>query len=170
MMDREWRLVKGYEHRFEVSNYGEVRSLPRRKTLKTWMDADGYYRIGSYADGHRVKLSPHRLVAEAFLSAIEGKTQVNHLDGVKTNNHVSNLEWADQGDNTRHAARTGLLKPAHGASHYLARLSEQNVTEIRRRYKPYICSYGILAAEYDVHWSCIRDIIKGRSWKQTIQG
>lgn len=67
----------------------------------------GYIRVTLYKP-YRVRWLLHRLVAEFFLDKVDGKTFVNHLDGDKTNNDVSNLEWVTQSENEKHAFETGL--------------------------------------------------------------
>lgn len=119
-----WRPVVGFEGRYIVSDRGNVRSLthtdslgrtkpgiPRALTIGT----TGYYGVGLYV-GHTAKLARvHRLVAEAFLgNPAEGRTTVNHIDGNKLNNHVSNLEWATVSENNRHSFRA-LGRKAWGA-------------------------------------------------------
>ena len=75
-------------------------------------DQTGYYIVNLISDeGVKVKVSVHRLVALTFLDNPDGKPQVNHKDGCKTNNHVDNLEWCTPLENTRHAISLGLSKP-----------------------------------------------------------
>ena len=69
----------------------------------------GYHRIQFMALGRRVTTSAHRLVAIAFIPNPENKTDVNHKDGNKNNNHVSNLEWATRKENMAHASKNGLM-------------------------------------------------------------
>jgi len=122
----EWKPVRGYENLYEVSNEGQVRSLPSRvkyvhpKTGKECSRANhGRVLNGSFAgrgyplihlcDGERRDSRyVHRMVAEAFLPNPEGKAQVNHIDGDKKNNALTNLEWATHFENMHHALANGL--------------------------------------------------------------
>ena len=93
----EWRPVKDYEGLYEVSSLGRVKSLwlGKERILKLVANTNGYLRVQLYKDGKQQMKKVHRLVAEAFLENPLGLPQVNHLDEVKTNNAVSNLEWCD---------------------------------------------------------------------------
>ena len=120
-MDEEWRDIPGFEGRYQVSNRGRIKSLPRKvnnntgtlvikeKILKQRMDFKGYMRIDiNDNEGNHKYLGVHRLVALAFIPNPENKPQVNHIDGIKNHNTVDNLEWATNSDNQLHAYRTGL--------------------------------------------------------------
>lgn len=83
----------------------------------------GYCKVCLTKDGKRRVLSVHRLVALAFIPNTHCKPHINHIDGVKTNNHMSNLEWCTPGENVRHAYQAGLITHCNlnhyrGADHY----------------------------------------------------
>lgn len=107
----EWRPIPGFKG-YLVSNEGKVQSRRNHKPiiLKPYIDKYGYEVVGLIGDQGRKALKVHRAVALTFLEPIEGKTQVNHKDGVKTNNMLSNLEWVSNSENIIHALDTGLLK------------------------------------------------------------
>lgn len=104
-MDEEWRPIAGFEGRYEVSNFGAVRSLPwpghHNKTiiLKTFQQNSGY--LVATLNGGK-KMLVHRLVAEAFLENPDKKPYINHKDGDKTNNNLGNLEWVTPKENYNH--------------------------------------------------------------------
>lgn len=89
--------VKGYEGLYQVSDKGEVFSIPRKGCrggrMKTRLDAKGYEVLGLTKDGVQSSKKVHRLVAEAFLDNPDNLPQVNHKDENKQNNTVENLEW-----------------------------------------------------------------------------
>lgn len=111
--EQEWRMHPYYDE-IMVSNFGAILSYK----CGVWRDlllndnGSGYQRVGV---GHGNPCYVHRLVAETFLPIpeMELKTQVNHIDGDKRNNHVSNLEWVTPSENSIHAFKTGL-KVARG--------------------------------------------------------
>lgn len=105
----------------EVYDNGEIHTLDHNgvrrngrvdnrkgKKLSPGKDRDGYYKVVFSHKGVRKSYPVHRLVAMAFIPNPYGKETVNHIDGDKTNNNVSNLEWASQKENQRHKWRTGL--------------------------------------------------------------
>lgn len=125
-MKEIWKAAVGYEGYLEVSNMGNVRSVDRIITVtdgervyqkpvrgkakaKNVNVQTGYYQIGV---NHGKHVNVHRLVAEAFLVVVHGKTVVNHKDGNKLNNSVDNLEWTTYGENNKHAFVIGLKKQA----------------------------------------------------------
>ncbi len=115
-----WKDIQGYEGCYKVSNFGNVRALKREyclngvkrltedKILKKRNSTDGYLRVAITLDGKRKDVGIHRLVAMAFINNPENKLEVNHKDGIKTNNHVSNLEWATRREQMKHAYDMGL--------------------------------------------------------------
>ena len=105
-----WRPIEGTKGLIEVSNLGNVKSWLRgkEKRLKPQCDSKGYQRITITVDRCKMTLKVHREVAKAFLANPNNLPQVNHIDGNKSNNSVSNLEWVSNRDNALHAINNGL--------------------------------------------------------------
>ena len=121
-----WRDIDGYEGLYQVSNFGRVKSFQRGKPriLKAFLNS-GYLSVVLYRD-HKVKQClVHRLVALAFIPNPEDKPLVNHINGVKTDNCVENLEWATA------AYVTGLISLPQGESNYQAKLTNEQAVYIR---------------------------------------
>lgn len=103
-----------YTHKkFIKAGKYEIENQPIRK-LKPWLNTKGYPQVD--LGKHTKKV--HRLVAIAFIPNPENKPQVNHIDGVKTNNEITNLEWVNNADNQKHAWKIGLSKAKKGKDNY----------------------------------------------------
>lgn len=106
-----WKWINGYEGLYEISNCGRVKSLKYDHILTPYKYNGGYLRVQLYKNKTMKRMYIHRLVANAFIPNEDNKLEVNHIDGDKTNNSASNLEWVNHKENMRHAKNTGLLKP-----------------------------------------------------------
>jgi hypothetical protein len=117
-MNEIWHPCVGYETHYEVSNFGNVRSVERMvlheegglkrnpsKVLKHGKCSNGYLIVSFSVDSVKSNQSVHRLVARAFIPNESNKPQVNHKDGNKHNNHIDNLEWMTRSENGLHAYR-----------------------------------------------------------------
>ena len=113
-----WKNIKGYEGLYQISNLGNVKSFKNKneKLLKPQADKNGYLRLGLRKENNRKFYSIHRLVAQHFIDNPSNKKQVNHIDGDKTNNVVSNLEWVNPVENTQHAWNNGLCETCRESS------------------------------------------------------
>ena len=119
----EWRDIKGYEGLYQVSNKGRVRSLDRvvaagrgggdrnikGRIIVLRNHGSGYKMVNLWRENEYKITYAHILVAQAFIPNPEGKPEVNHINGYKTDNRVENLEWCTSRENSLHARNTGLL-------------------------------------------------------------
>ena len=95
-----WKDIEGFDGKYQISSWGRVRSA--RGTLKTYENKKGYLKIGLYKNGKYHKRRINRLVAQAFIPNPYDLPQVNHIDGNKKNNSVTNLEWVTDSANKKH--------------------------------------------------------------------
>src|SRR5574344_1033560 len=91
-----------------VTDEGDVISMKLNKPICKWVDNVGYYQVVLRKNGKKYYKRVHRLVAEAFLPNELNLPQVNHIDGDKLNNNISNLEWCDNKNNTQHGYDNNL--------------------------------------------------------------
>ena len=137
----EWRTVKDFPD-YMVSDLGRVKRVrvlkyhPQiEKPLKFYQGNSGHLLATLCNGGDKRSILVHRLVGIAFLDPPESanQTQINHKDGVKTNNRSSNLEWSSASEDAKHAYRLGL-RPI-GEKHGMAVLTNDEVDQIRKLHK-----------------------------------
>lgn len=119
-----WKDVDEYEAYYEVSNAGQIRSKDRKipykedyrvlkgKLLSTRLNNCGYEEVRLSKQGKTLTTFTHILSARAFIPNPLHKTEINHINGIKTDNRVSNLEWATRSENMQHAYKIGLIRKA----------------------------------------------------------
>lgn len=108
-MKENWKDIKDYEGYYQVSNFGNIKSLRNNKILKKSLDSRGYNHFITSLNNKSKLFKIHRLVALHFIPNPENKNQVNHINGIKTDNTVENLEWVTAKENIQHALNNGLL-------------------------------------------------------------
>ena len=167
--------IPGYEGRYAITETGEVWSYHINRFLKHKIGKIGYHRVTLMFERKQKIYLIHRLVNAAYNDNPDNKPHTNHIDGNKSNNHYTNLEWVTRSENMLHAFKTGLIGYVNsnkngslsGEGNGRAKLTESVVTQIRheslsRKFgdKPWI-KYRISRGQYD-------QIVSGRSWKHCI--
>lgn len=111
-MNEIWKEIEGFNGDYLISNLGRVKSLKNNKEsiLKPFKSGGGYYKVALSKNKMSKTLYIHRLVAKAFIQNPENKPEINHIDGCKTNNQVTNLEWITHKQNIQHAYNAGLME------------------------------------------------------------
>ncbi len=164
-MKEIWKDIKDFEGRFKISNHGRLLSINGKykgeKILRPCIDGVGYYHAQLRKKPLNRSVRIHVLVAETFLIKPEGNNIcVNHLDGNKLNNHISNIEWTTKALNISHAARMGLM--ASGSDHHNAKLDEEKVKKIKDLLHTH--PNPVLGRMFGVHRRTISDIRLNRTW------
>ena len=180
-MKELWKDIKGYEGCYQVSNLGRIKSLDRMtnnqygeyfmkgRILKNSIIKDkGYCRVSLNNGNGKISKRVHRLVAEAFIPNPENKPEVNHKDGNKLNNCVSDLQWCTNKENIEHSIRTGLKKHCNGCSNSSSKFTEEDIIFIRKNYKKRDPMYSgvALARRYSCSPQTIYDIVTKKHYKE----
>ena len=106
------KLIDNFPN-YSLSNDGVITNLTTGHIKSAWLCKNGYYYVDLQNKGYKRKFPLHRLVAQHFIPNPDNKPTVNHIDGDKSNNSVSNLEWLTYSENTKHAYDTGLNSQRH---------------------------------------------------------
>ena len=194
-MKEIWKDIKGYEGLYQVSTLGRIKRItfinnminkPQDKLLSLKkIDNLGYKTVCLCKNNQLKNKRIHRLVAETFLPNSKNLPCVNHIDGNKQNNYVSNLEWCTHSYNTKHALKSNLIntekhkkaaqnnikiaqKYAYkhsGENNGRAKLSKEDIITIRESYSQKLMNQNELSIKYNVSQSTIGSIINRKTWK-----
>ena len=161
-----WKDIFGYEGYYQISNFGRVKSFSYKKNriLVCSISRTGYIKYKLSKNGILKYFSCHRLVALSFIINEENKPQINHKNGIKTDNSVDNLEWCTASQNTLHSFKTGLNIPTKGEKNGYSKLKDCDIPIIKK-----LCNdgnkYEDIAKIYGVHKMQISRINRGKTWK-----
>lgn len=159
------KMIDGFGDKYMVSNQGRVYRVTATgvKELKSNPDKYGYYTISLYYEGKRKTMKIHILVAKSWIPNPYPYVNkiINHKDGVKSNNHYTNLEWCTYRQNSVHAARTGLIPVGEdNKNHKLTEIQVKEICALRG-----VLTQQKLADLYGVSKKLIILIHKNKVWK-----
>lgn len=185
MTEEIWKDIPGFEGRYQVSNLGKVKSLDR-KTIKK--DSHGglciqqskgmplkqflnggrkgtKYPFVVLTVSHSIQKSynVHRLVALVFVDNPEGKLEVNHKDGDKSNNNANNLEWCTRKENVAHSVKSGLFFTMNGV-HSNCKVSLETIIQVKKELANGIDRKSI-AKKYNLNLDTVKHIFLGKTGK-----
>lgn len=182
-MDIEtWRRIPGWPW-YEASNLGRIRSITRMinttfygkplqrrkngKIIQQHQNNDGYMGIRLARNGNRPSFKVHRLIAMTFIGPPpdEERTEINHKDGNKINNHPNNLEWVTRSENCEHSFTICNRIPTRGEKIGSAKLTEKDVIEIRRLRQMEGKTLDSIAETHGICRSQVRRIVTNEHWK-----
>ena len=167
--DETWIPVPGYEGFYSISNFGNVKSERRKsgsypgRQLKERVNKDGYIKFVLYKDSIRSTVFAHRIVYTSFHGEIPANYEIDHLNGLKNDNRLCNLEAVSKLENMRRSFKNPSRTINRGSRNGLSRLNEDIVFDIKKRLSSGIKQINI-ASELGLSKSIINKIAKGKTW------
>lgn len=173
-MTSQWKYVEDTDGRYVIFDDGTILTSCYRFThgphfMRPFKTHNGYHRITLFVRGQHRKFFMHRLVAQAFMSRPSSQHEVNHKNGVKTDNRIENLEWVSKSENSLHAIRSGLQIVKRGTDAPGAKLTEQQVIDLylaRKRGEKNVS----ISRRTGVNHKTVSDIWLGKRWAWLTRG
>lgn len=167
----KWKYVSGLGNKYKIYFDGRVESVEFGKHkkppqfLRPYITKKGYLRICIGPRNNRKSFCIHRLIGEYFIPNIKRLPEINHKDGNKLNNEISNLEWVTRIENEKHAWRNGLKKPMCGERHSQAKLTWTKVLKIRKLWNSGGYTQARLGKFFGVNDNTIHNVVNYKTWK-----
>lgn len=150
---------------YQVSNLGRVYNSVTKKYLKPRMHTAGYKQVSLYINKKEYRFYIHRLVLLHFSPVIIGdNNQVNHINGIKDDNRLSNLEWVNNSKNQKHAYSSGLKKSVKGENNFNSKYTEKQIHKVCKLLEKGKL-YSLISDKTHVDYNTISDIKCNRRWK-----
>lgn len=165
MYDEKPIFINGVETKYTIDTNGRIFSKITNKYLKPFINPRGYALVDINVYKKSYTRQVHRLVAIAFIPNPHNLPTVNHKNGIKTDNHIENLEWMSQLDNVRHAWSTGLVKPRYGVDNPANVYSEDQIHAVCSLLELRNVSVSEISKRCNVNKTLIRDIKFRGKWK-----
>jgi predicted XRE-type DNA-binding protein len=169
-MDEIWKDIKGYEGVYQVSNLGNIKSINYNHTgvSKNLIGGiiTGYHAVNLYGNGYR-KFKVHRIVALHFIPNPENKPMINHINNIRTDNRVENLEWCTHQENMDHAVKMNLIKPftSKGEKSWNSFLTNDIVLKIRQVYSEGKLNQREIAKLFNIKYKHVNKIVRRHIWQ-----
>jgi len=178
-MKEEWKDIKGYEGFYQISNFGRSKRLYKHTIAKNGvnmtfqekilsnngLDKDGYVLRVLTKDKKARTFKSHRLVAQAFIPNPDNLPEVNHINGIKNDNRVDNLEWSSSRNNQLHSIYILKNKVLKGEEIGNSKLTKDLVLEMRELKKNTKITYTEMSEMYGVNRATIHLAVTGKNWK-----
>lgn len=170
-----WKDVPNYVGIYQVSNIGNVKSLDhyikskngkclkKGRILQKFKTKKGYLQTSLSKDTKRLNTGIHRVVALAFIPNPENKPQVNHINGIKTDNRVENLEWCTNKENQIHAVKNKLSKHNLAEKHHNSKLTNEDVIKVRQLHSIGFKNHE-LAKDYNISRTAMSNILRKKTY------
>lgn len=162
-----WKVIPAFGGRYEASINGEIRHIENKNIRKARVNRCGYLQMNfsrNDGSGRTVTVKVHHLIALTFLENPNDLPEVNHKDGNKQNNAVSNLEYCTRSKNQKHAFEMGLQIMPKGEDAPRAKLTNEQARQIRKLYKEKRMSQQKLAGFFNVSQTTVRRVINGQRY------